>query len=205
MLAAANLAPADWAVIVVYLIGIIALGLWLGRGQKTTRDYFLGGRDLPWWGVALSIVATETSALTFIGVPAMLFAEGGNLGFIQIVFGYAIGRILLAIVMVPIYFKKEIYSPYVLIGDAFGSGAHKTAAGLFLIAGTLAAGVRVFVTCIPLQLMLGWPVLPTILLFVGLSLVYTAVGGLKAVVWTDAVQLFLFVAGGILAGSSASN
>ena len=199
MLAAANLALVDWAVIAVYLIGIITLGLWLGRGQKTTRDYFLGGRDLPWWGVALSIVATETSALTFIGVPAMLFVKGGNLGFIQIVFGYAIGRILLAIVMVPIYFKKEIYSPYALIGDAFGPGAHRTAAGLFLVAGTLAAGVRVFVTCIPLQLMLGWPVLPTILLFVGLSLVYTAVGGLKAVVWTDAVQFFLFVAGGLFA------
>ena len=97
------------------------------------------------------------------------------------------------------HFKNEIYSPYALIGNAFGPGAHKTAAGLFLIAGTLAAGVRVFVTCIPLQLMLGWPVLPTILLFVGLSLVYTAVGGLKAVVWTDAVQFFLFVAGGLFA------
>ena len=83
------------------------MGVWLGRGQKSTRDYFLGGRDLPWWGVALSIVATETSALTFIGVPAMLFAEGGNLGFIKIVFGYAIGRLILAVVMVPYYFKMK--------------------------------------------------------------------------------------------------
>ena len=175
------------------------MGVWLGRGQKSTRDYFLGGRDLPWWGVALSIVATETSALTFIGVPAMLFAEGGNLGFIQIVFGNAIGRLILAVVMVPYYFKNEIYSPFALIGNAFGQGAHKTAAGLFLIAGTLAAGVRVFVTCIPLQLMLGWDVTSAILLFVGLSLVYTAIGGLKAVVWTDAVQFVLFVVGGLFA------
>ena len=200
MFAAAHaLAPLDWAVIAGYLAGIIALGVWLGRGQKSTRDYFLGGRDLPWWGVALSIVATETSALTFIGVPAMLFAEGGNLGFIQIVFGYAIGRLILAVVMVPYYFKNEIYSPFALIGNAFGQGAHKTAAGLFLIAGTLAAGVRVFVTCIPLQLMLGWDVTSAILLFVGLSLVYTAIGGLKAVVWTDAVQFGLFVVGGLFA------
>ena len=197
MLAAASVSPVDWAVIVVYLVGIIGLGLWLGRGQKTTRDYFLGGRDLPWWGVALSIVATETSALTFIGVPAM--AYGGNLMFIQIVIGYVIGRIALAVVMVPIYFKKEIYSPYALIGNAFGPGALKTAAIFFLIAGTLAAGVRVYVTCIPLQLMLDWPVLPSILLFVGLSLVYTYFGGLKAVVWTDAVQFFLFLAGGLFA------
>ena len=194
-----SLAPLDWGVIAGYLAGIIALGVWLGRGQKTSRDYFLGGRDLPWWGVALSIVATETSALTFIGVPAMLFAEGSNLGFIQVVFGYAIGRLVLAVVMVPYYFKNEIYSPFALIGNAFGSGAHKTAAGFFLIAGTLAAGVRVFVTCIPLQLMLGWDVTSAILLFVGLSLVYTAVGGLKAVVWTDAVQFVLFVAGGLFA------
>ena len=197
MLASASVSPVDWAVIVVYLVGIIGLGLWLGRGQKTTRDYFLGGRDLPWWGVALSIVATETSALTFIGVPAM--AYGGNLMFIQIVIGYVIGRIALAVVMVPIYFKKEIYSPYALIGNAFGPGALKTAAIFFLIAGTLAAGVRVYVTCIPLQLMLDWPVLPSILLFVGLSLVYTYFGGLKAVVWTDAVQFFLFLAGGLFA------
>lgn len=200
MFAAAHaLAPLDWVVITGYLVGIIALGVWLGRGQKTTRDYFLGGRALPWWGVAFSIVATETSALTFIGVPAMLFAEGGNLGFIQVVFGYALGRIILAAVLVPYYFKNEIYSPYGLIGNAFGLGAHRTAAGFFLIAGTLAAGVRVFVTCIPLQLMLGWPVLPSILLFVGLSLVYTAIGGLKAVVWTDAVQFGLFVVGGLFA------
>ena len=198
MLAAAPpISPIDWTVIIVYLIGIIALGVWLGRGQKTTRDYFLGGRELPWWAVAFSIVATETSALTFIGVPAM--AYGGNLMFIQIVIGYVIGRIVLAVVMVPLYFKKEIYSPYALIGNAFGSGAHKTAAVMFLIVGTLAAGVRVFVTCIPLQLMLDWPVLPAILLFVGLSLVYTYVGGLKAVVWTDAAQFIVFVAGGLFA------
>jgi SSS family solute:Na+ symporter len=197
--AAHSLAPLDWVVIAAYLAGIIALGVWLGRGQKTTRDYFLGGRDLPWWGVALSIVATETSALTFIGVPAMLFAKGGNLGFIQVVLGFAIGRLVLAAVMVPYYFKNEIYSPFALIGNAFGSGAHKTAAGFFLIAGTLAAGVRVFVTCIPLQLMLGWDVTSAILLFVGLSLVYTAIGGLKAVVWTDAMQFGLFVVGGLFA------
>ncbi len=198
MLAAAPpISLIDWAVIIVYLIGIIALGVWLGRGQKTTRDYFLGGRELPWWAVAFSIVATETSALTFIGVPAM--AYGGNLMFIQIVIGYVIGRIVLAVVMVPLYFKKEIYSPYALIGNAFGGGAHKTAAVMFLIVGTLAAGVRVFVTCIPLQLMLDWPVLPAILLFVALSLVYTYVGGLKAVVWTDAAQFILFVAGGLFA------
>ena len=116
-----TLSAGDWGVILLYLVGVIGLGLWLGRGQRNTRDYFLGGRNLPWWGVALSILATETSALTFIGVPAM--AYGGNLGFMQIVLGYALGRVLLAVVVVPYYFKNEIYSPYALLGQAFGMWA----------------------------------------------------------------------------------
>jgi SSS family solute:Na+ symporter len=196
---------ADWLVIAVYLVGIILFGLWIGKDQKNTRDYFLGSKSIPWWGVGLSIVATETSALTFIGVPAL--AYGTNLALLQIIIGYVIARIVLAIFLVPHYFKGEIYSPYQLFSNAFGPPARRTAAGFFLVAGTLAAGVRVYVTCIPLQLMLGtdkWVrgsdgILPAILLFVGLSLIYTYFGGIKAVVWTDAVQFFLFMAGGVFA------
>ena len=187
----------DWLVIAVYLTAVIGLGVWLGRGQRNTRDYFLGGRDLPWWGVALSILATETSALTFIGVPAMAYA--GDLGFMQIVLGYAVGRVVLAVVMVPYYFRNEIYSPYALLGQAFGAPAQKLGAAFFLVAGTLGAGVRVFVTCIPLQLMLGWSVTEAIFLFVGLSLIYTWFGGIKAVVWTDVLQFVLLFAGGLFA------
>jgi len=194
-----HLAAADWIVIVLYLLGIIALGVWFGKGQRDTRDYFLGGKDIPWWGVGFSIVATETSALTFIGVPAMAFGAD-NLAFLQIVLGYVLARIILAIVMVPHYFKSEIYSPYQLIAQAFGQPARKTAGGLFLIAGTLAAGVRVYVTCIPIQLMLGisdGQIIWAIVLFVALSLIYTYVGGVKAVIWTDAVQFILFMLGGL--------
>ncbi|MBO60611.1 MAG: sodium:solute symporter [Verrucomicrobiales bacterium] len=192
-----GLGGVDWLVIVIYLAAVIGLGVWLGRGQRNTRDYFLGGRDLPWWGVALSILATETSALTFIGVPAMAYA--GNLGFMQIVLGYAMGRVILAVVMVPYYFRKEIYSPYALLGGAFGVNAQKLGALFFLVAGTLGAGVRVFVTCIPLQLILGWSIAEAIILFVGLSLIYTWFGGIKAVVWTDALQFVLLLAGGLFA------
>ncbi|MFT6619639.1 MAG: SSS family transporter [Limisphaerales bacterium] len=195
-------ATPDWIVICVYLVGIIGLGVWLGRGQKNTRDYFLGGRNIPWWGVGLSIVATETSALTFIGVPAAAF--GGDLAFIQIIIGYVIARVILAVVMVPHYFKGDIYSPYQLFENAFGGGAKKTVAVLFLVAGTLAAGVRVYATCIPIEIMLadvlpGNPIVVAILLFVGLSLIYTYFGGIRAVVWTDAIQFFLLVGGGIFA------
>jgi solute:Na+ symporter, SSS family len=190
-----HLNVADWLVITVYLAGIIALGVWFGKDQRNTRDYFLGSRNVSWWAIGFSIVATETSALTVIGVPGLAF--GGDLGFLQMIVGYVLARIILAAVLVPHYFKGEIYSPYQLLADRFGPSARRTAGGFFLLSETLAAGVRVYVVAIPLQLMLGIPVLPAILLFVGLSLIYTYVGGVKAVIWTDAVQFVLFLAGGL--------
>ena len=198
------LETSDWAVVVLYLLGIIGLGLWFGKDQKNTRDYFLGSRNTPWWGIGFSIVAAETSALTIISVPAMAF--GGDIAFIQIIIGYVIARIILAVVMVPHYLKGEIYSPYQLLQGAFGPPARRVAGGMFLISETLAAGVRVYVASIPIQLMFGKellsfgtgdPILGAILLFVALSLVYTYIGGVKAVIWTDAVQFFLFLAGGL--------
>ncbi len=197
----------DWIVIVAYLGGIVALGLWFGRDQRTARDYFLGSRNIPWWGIGLSIVAAETSALTVIGVPAIAYS--GNLMFIQMIIGYVIARVILAVVMVPRYLRGEIYSPYQLLETHLGRGPRRLAAGLFLFLETLAAGVRVFVACIPIRLLLGEqvcslgglvdPILGAILLFVGLSLVYTCLGGVKAVIWTDAVQFGLFLGGGLFA------
>jgi len=166
----------DWLVIAVYLVGIVGLGLWFGKDQKSTRDYFLGSRNIPWWGIGFSIVAAETSALTIIGVPAI--AYGNNLTFIQMIIGYIIARIILAVLLVPHYFSGEIYSPYQLFANAFG-------------------GFRVHVACIPIQLMFGIKIIPAIALFVFLSLLYTYFGGVKAVIWTDAVQFLLFMAGGI--------
>src|SRR4030095_12166585 len=192
-----HLSIADWTVIVAYLLGIIGLGVWFGKDNKNTRDYFLGSKDIPWWGIGLSIVAAETSALTIIGVPAMAFADKGNLFFIQLIIGYVLARIILAVVMVPHYLKGEIYSPYQLFADTCGPAGRRTAGGLFLISETLAAGVRVYVACIPVQLMLGIQVLPALVLFVVLSCIYTYIGGVKAVIWTDAVQFGLFLAGGI--------
>src|SRR5713101_2416110 len=186
---------ADWLVILAYLFGIIALGMWFGKDQRNTRDYFLGSRNTPWWGIGLSIVAAETSALTIIGVPAL--AYGSNIVFIQMIIGYVIARLILAVVMVPHYLKGEIYSPYQLFANAFGPATRRTAGAFFLLSETLAAGVRVYVVCIPIQLMLGIQVLPAIILFVVLSLLYTYVGGVKAVIWTDAAQFGLFVAGGL--------
>ena len=196
----------DWLVICLYLGGVILLGVWFGKDQKNTRDYFLGSKNIPWWGIGLSIVAAETSAVTIIGVPAT--AYGGNIAFIQIVIGYVIARIILAVIMVPHYFKGEIYSPYQLFSNAFGPSTRQLSGGLFLLSETIAAGVRVYVASIPVKLMLGDkilgfgtgnPILGAILLFVILSLLYTYVGGVKAVIWTDAVQFGLFLAGGLYA------
>jgi SSS family transporter len=194
----------DWLMVLVYLAGIIGLGLWFGKDQQNTRDYFLGSRNISWWGIGFSIVAAETSALTIIGVPAM--AYGGNIAFIQMIIGYVIARIILAVVLVPHYFKGEIYSPYQLFADKFGPAARQTAGGLFLLSETLSAGVRVYVASIPVKLIFGDkilgfgtgdPILGAILWFVVLSLVYTYVGGVKAVIWTDAVQFGLFLLGGL--------
>src|SRR3954462_13368908 len=194
----------DWAIIALYLLGIIGLGIWFGKDQHNTRDYFLGSRSIPWWGIGMSIVAAETSALTIIGVPGMAF--GTNMAFLQMIIGYVIARIILAVVLVPHYFKGEIYSPYELFANTFGPAARQTAGGFFLISETLAAGVRVYVASIPVKLMLGDkllgfgtgnPILGAILLFVMLSLLYTYVGGVKAVIWTDAVQFGLFLFGGL--------
>ena len=135
----------DWLIILFYLGGIIGLGVWFGKDQRTTRDYFLGSRNIPWWGIGVSIVAAETSALTIIGVPAYAFADGGNIMFIQIIVGYVIARIILAIVMVPHYLKGEIYSPYQLLEQHLGRGPRRLAAALFLFLETMAAGVRVYV------------------------------------------------------------
>ena len=201
------LSPGDWLVIIGYLGAVIALGMWFGKDQHNTRDYFLGSRNIPWWGIGLSIVAAETSALTIIGVPAI--AYGGNLMFLQMIFGYILARLILAAYLVPHYLSGEIYSPYQLLEQHLGRGPRRLAGGFFLFLETMAAGVRVYVACIPIRLMLGEqvcslgglvdPILGAIGLFVGLSLLYTYIGGVKAVIWTDVVQFALFLGGGLFA------
>lgn len=189
----------DQAWIVIYLLAMVGLGLWSGRGRsgKTARDYFLGGGDIHWWAVGFSILATETSALTFISIPGLAFDS--NLAFLQIVLGFVLARLCLAAWWVPLYFKGEIYSPYSLLQNAFGSHARRLAGGFFLVSGTLAAGVRVYAAAIPLQIILGIPIVESVAVFVLVSLVYTFLGGIRAVIWTDAAQFVLLLGGGLFA------
>lgn len=178
---------------VAYLIGITALGVRFRRGQTGARDYFLGGRTAPWWALAFSIVATETSTLTIIGTPAISYA--GNLGFLQLVFGYLIGRVLIVLLLLPGYFRGEFYTAYQLIEKRFGERMRAVAASTFLITRALAEGVRVSAIALVVSVVLGTSERLAIFIVIALTIVYTFEGGMKAVIWTDVAQLLLYLAG----------
>ncbi|MFQ5571863.1 MAG: sodium:solute symporter [Rhodothermales bacterium] len=196
------LTAVDLAVIAIYLVGVALLGIIMGGRQKSTSDYFLGGRDLPWWAVCFSVVATETSTLTVIGVPAVAF--GGTLTFLQITLGYLIGRLLVSVLFLPRYFKGHLVTAYAFLGQRFGDGMRATASVTFLVTRLLADGVRLFATAIPLKVIADSAGVSVsyfeIIVLLGLvTIIYTLIGGIKAVVWMDVVQMVLYVGGGMLA------
>jgi SSS family solute:Na+ symporter len=186
----------DLAVILVYLVAITWFGARFRRSQTTLKDYFLGGRQAPWWAIALSIVSAETSTLTIIGTPKLAFE--GNLGFLQVVFGYLLARVLISALFLPHYFRGEMFTAYELIGRRFGPRTRKLTAGTFLVLRALAEGVRVFAISIVISIILGTGELASIVLIVCLTLFYTFEGGMTAVIWTDVIQMFLYVAGALV-------
>jgi SSS family transporter len=197
--------PLDLAIVVAYLLAVTALGMHFRRRQirpvsdqiedrqAVTRDYFLGGRTAPWWALAFSIVATETSTLTIIGTPAI--AYGGNLTFLQLVFGYLIGRVLIVLVLLPGYFRGDFFTAYALIEKRFGQRMRAVAASTFLITRAIAEGVRVSAIALVLSVVLGTTVRLSVVIVIALTLLYTLEGGMKAVIWTDVAQLFIYLAG----------
>ena len=186
----------DLGVILLYLIGITWFGAHFRSSQKTLKDYFLGGRNAPWWAIGFSIVSAETSTLTVIGTPALAF--NGNFGFLQVVFGYLLARIVISTLFLPHYFRGEMYTAYELMQRRFGNRIRKLTAGTFLILRALAEGVRVFAISIVISIILDTGEVASILLIVCLTLFYTFEGGMTAVIWTDVVQMFLYVGGAIL-------
>jgi SSS family transporter len=183
----------DLGVILLYLIGITWFGARFRHGQKNLKDYFLGGRTAPWWAISLSIVSAETSTLTIIGTPALSF--GGNLGFLQLVFGYLLARIVISALLLPHYFRGELYTAYELMRRRFGERIRKLTAMTFLVARALAEGVRVFAISIVISVILGTGEVASIVLITLLTLFYTFEGGMTAVIWTDVVQMCLYVVG----------
>lgn len=207
----------DLVVIAVYLIGTVAFGAWFSRGQRDIRDYFVSDRNVPWWAVMGSIVATETSTVSFISVPG--FAFGGNFTFIQLVIGYLVGRLAVSVLFIPGYFRGELLTVYQLLGERFGGQVKQLASALFLITRSLSDGFRLFATGLVLAaLLLAMPgidavvrswlpgVDPTIgvlvlsvLILGAATILYTLLGGMTAVIWTDVIQLTVYLLGACLA------
>jgi len=188
--------PVDLAIVVAYLLGITALGLYFRRNLQSTTDYFLGGRTAPWWALALSIVATETSTLTIIGVPAIAYS--GNLTFLQLIFGYLIGRVLISIFLLPGYFRGDFLTAYALIEKRFGHRMRSIAALTFLVTRTLAEGVRVSAIALVVSAVLGTGERWAVCIVITLTVLYTYEGGMKAVIWTDVAQFSLYLAGSVV-------
>jgi SSS family solute:Na+ symporter len=187
----------DYVIIALYLVGITLFGLRFRKKQRSLKDYFLASRDIPWWAIALSIVAAETSTLTIISIPGLAYDT--NLTFLQVVMGYVVGRIVISFVLLPHYFRGDLYTAYELIERRFGRGLRSLTAGLFLLTRAAAEGVRVYAVSIVVSIALGTGEVSSIAIITALTLVYTFEGGLAAVIWTDVVQTFIYV-GGTLVG-----
>ncbi len=192
-----HLAPLDLAVLIAYLAGITYFGVRFRRGQRNIGDYFLGGRTAPWWALSLSIVATETSTLTIIGTPALAYA--GNLAFLQLVLGYIVGRVILAVAFIPRFFRGEYYTAYQLIESRFGTKAKSAAALTFLVTRALAEGVRIAAVAVVVSVAFGTGPRVSVALILLLTLFYTWEGGMKAVIWTDVIQTAIYLGGSAVA------
>ena len=185
----------DLTIIFLFLVGFSLYGIWQSRFNKSSEDYFLGGRNLPWPVAMLSIVATETSVLTFISIPGLAYR--GDWFFLQLAIGYILGRILVSLILLPQYFNSGVTSIYEIIGQKFGPDLQKVASGVFLITRILADGVRFLATSVVVQVITGWT-LPMAVIMIGVvTLIYTLYGGIRTVVWLDSIQFILYLFGGI--------
>ena len=203
-----NFSSLDVIIIVLYLIGVAAFGILKGGRQKTAKDYFLSEKAIPWWAVCFAVVATETSALTFISVPGIAYVS--NLFFLQLAIGYIIGRILVSYFLLPKYFEGELLTAYAYLERRFGAKTKNFASSVFMITRVFADGVRLYATAIPVAIIFrGYNIFPgtpdwqiysiSIIIMAAITLVYTYLGGVRAVIWTDVLQMFIYIGGGVLA------
>lgn len=190
--------PVDLAILIVYVLLTIAFGIWISRGQKNASDYLLGGRNLPWWALLISIVATETSTATFLSVPGIAYGSG-NLGFLQLPLGYIVGRAIAARWLLPLYFQGRLFTAYEALRVRSGPAVRTIASGLFIVTRTLADGLRLYLAALVLQVMLGWDLWLAVAAVGAATVVYTVLGGIKAVVWCDVIQFVVYMIGAVLA------
>lgn len=198
----------DLIIIFGYLIGITLFGIFYAGKQETTEDYFVGDRNVPWWAIAASIVATETSTITFISVPGVAFARGGNFEFLQVVFGYLCGRVVISLLFIPLYFKGELQTVYQLLGDRFGTKVKMLASALFVVMRNIADGIRLLLTAFVLAAVYvafqpdassETVVVGSIILLGLVMIVFTFFGGMEAVIWIEVVQLAIYIGGAVAA------
>jgi SSS family solute:Na+ symporter len=187
----------DYGIVVVYLVGIALFGIWQGGKQRTASDYFLGKDTIPWWVVCFSIVAAETSTLTFISIPGLAYLT--NLNFLQITIGYLIGRIAVSVLLLPAYYRGELSTAYAFLESRFGSKTRRFASVTFLLTRMAADGVRLFATAIPLKLVMDIDYPLAIVILAAVALAYTSIGGVRGVIWVDALQMFIYIGGAALA------
>src|SRR5215213_7222276 len=179
-----SLSPIDLAIVAVYIAGMTLMGVWFTRKQKDLRTYFVGGRNVGWFLVLMSIVATETSAVTFLSVPGLGFNPGGgNFTFLQLSLGYIVGRCVVAWFLLPLYMRGDLFSAYQVLRERFNPTVQRVASGLFLLTRTVADGLRIFLTALLLSCV-GWSMEAAILIVGVITIVYTYLGGMKAVIWT---------------------
>lgn len=198
----------DLIIIFGYLIGVMLFGVWFSSKQETTEDYFVGDRNVPWWAIAASIVATETSTITFISVPGIAFARNGNFEFLQIVFGYLCGRVVISLLFIPMYFTGDLQTVYQLLGTRFGSKVKMLASALFVVMRNIADGIRLLLTAIVLAAVYvafvptastETVIIGSIVLLGVVMIVFTFYGGMEAVIWVEVVQLGIYIGGAIAA------
>jgi solute:Na+ symporter, SSS family len=199
----------DLAIVVVFIVATTILGAWLGRGDKNLGDFLLASRQMPWWLILGSIVATETSTATFLSVPGKAYDPSeGDFRFMQIVFGIAVGRILVALILLPRYFEGKLFSAYEVLQARFGVTTRRIASGIFLVARNLGDGLRLYLTAVALHQFVEaapqWEayVFPLCVVVIGVStMVYTSTGGMRSVVWNDCIQLVIYLLGALLAAA----
>jgi len=191
-----NLSLSALAVLALYLAAVTFFGAYLGRRRKSVDDYFLAERSVPWWAIAACVVATETSVLTFTSVPG--FSFGSNWSFLQLAFGYVLGRILISAVLVPAYFRGKVFTSYELLRQRFGRSVASVAAGVFLFYRTLADGIRLHAAALVVAIAVGVPEIYCILALAAAMILYTEEGGARATIWTDVVQMFVYAAGAVV-------
>jgi SSS family transporter len=194
-----NIGALDATIVIAYMLAVLAFGVWVGRGKQTASRYFLGDRSLPWGALLLSIVATETSTVTFLSIPGLAAAAGGNLTFLQITIGYIVGRLGVIFVLLPLYFRGKPFTAYEVLETRFGTTSRRLVSSLFLLTRNASDALRLFLTALVLQIVLGLDLNLSVIFIGVVTILYTFIGGARSVIWNDCVQFVIYMLGAFVA------